>query len=203
VANDLRQACLLPGADLRAWQLRALVCLKVNDRDGQRQAVAGMLERFGTTDDPQQANGVAWTWALIPAAAEGDADKALKLARKAVAAERNSAHLNTLGAVAYRAGRPEEAIQHLQEAVKLHGQGGTPWDWLLLAMACHRAKRTDEARTWLAKAATWIDKAKAPAGPGAGQPEPLGLDQRLELELLRREAEAVLAGREPKPKEGG
>ena len=52
---------------------------------------------------------------------------------------------------------------------------------------------TGEARQWLGKAARWIDERSRPA-PGTSTGAPISWEWRLELQLLRREAEALLAG---------
>ena len=88
--------------------------------------------------------------------------------------------LNTLGAVLYRAGRYQEAIARLNEAVATDGTAAEQ-DHVFLAMAQQRLGATDEARKLLAKI--------APLAPGA----PFSWD-RLEMELLRREAAALIDG---------
>ena len=124
--------------------------------------------------------------------------------------------LNTLGASTYRAGHFEEAIGHLNDAMKvLHqplgqrtgvdasARGGGPstpiasgeaMDWLILAMAHHRLGHAEEARRWLDKATAAID--------GAPQAQPVGesLDSRIDWQtrlsyrVLRREAEGLIGG---------
>jgi WD40 repeat protein/tRNA A-37 threonylcarbamoyl transferase component Bud32/Flp pilus assembly protein TadD len=182
-AKDLRQVCDTPQAPLQTWTWLALVCQKRKDKDGCRQALTSLLERFGTTNDPQQANNVAWACARSPETV-ADLDKAVKLAEKSVAKKRDSNSLNTLGAIEFRAGRYADAVKHLQEGIKLDGKSGSVWDWLFLAMAQQRLDQTAEARRWLNKATAWIDQ--------AANLRPLSWEQRLELQLLREEAETLL-----------
>jgi Tfp pilus assembly protein PilF len=105
----------------------------------------------------------------------------LELARLAASRQPNvPAVLNTLGTVLYRAGQDDKAIEQLTKAIEVHGKGGTPADWLILALAHQRQGRAGEARKWLDKAVTELEK------QGAEQ----SWSNQLELRLLRREAEA-------------
>jgi tetratricopeptide (TPR) repeat protein len=103
--------------------------------------------------------------------------------------------LNTLGAALYRAGRLEDAVQRLSEAVRAHGRDGTYADWLFLAMAHQRLGHAAEARRWLEKAVRWLDRA------GWSRPTDVGSSPnwqvRQEAQLLRQEAEALVNGAAP------
>jgi tetratricopeptide (TPR) repeat protein len=107
--------------------------------------------------------------------------------------------LKTLGAALYRAGRLEEAVQRLSEAVRAYGRDGTHTYWLFLAMAHQRLGHAEEARRWLDQAVRWLDRA------GWYQPTDVGSSPtlwatwwaRLEAQLLRREAEALVNGAAP------
>jgi hypothetical protein len=57
-----------------------------------------------------------------------------------------------LGAALYRDGKPAEAIKELDEAVKLHGDGGSLWTRLFLALAHQRLGHTQEVADWQKKA---------------------------------------------------
>ena len=63
-----------------------------------------------------------------------------------------------------------------------------PTDWLLLALTLEKLKRIDEAKTWLDKA-TKADQPSAQAGRS--------WQQRLEVSLLRKQAETALKGGKP------
>src|SRR5262249_46864118 len=116
----------------------ALVLLRKGDADGHRKACLAMLERFGQTQNPMVANSVAWACALVPDTV-ADAARLVTLAEKAAAARpKDHATINTLGAALYRAERFDDAVQRLDEACRLHAEGGSVWDWLFLAMAEHR-----------------------------------------------------------------
>jgi tetratricopeptide (TPR) repeat protein len=163
----------------------------VDNQARYREVCAGILADFGTTENADVANEAAWTCLLSPSATE-DLTQPLRLAEKAVAGKRNAAYLNTLGAALYRAGQLDVSIQRLDEAIQVHGKGGTAYDWLFLAMAHHRLGKADEARQWLDKARRWIDAQEATSQEATGSAQPWS--QRLELQLFRREAESLLRG---------
>jgi Flp pilus assembly protein TadD len=106
----------------------------------------------------------------------------------AVACRPTNDQLNTLGAILYRAGRFEAAVQKLNRAVEVHGANGTEYDALFLAMAHHQLGHAEEARRWL-RLGTGVDPlaAQTPSAPG-GTP----WITRLEIEILRREASAMI-----------
>src|SRR5262249_985751 len=76
------------------------------------------------------------------------AQELLGLARANVKRSRIWERLEELGAAEYRAGRFADALTTLEEAVKLHGQGGTNWMKLFLAMACQQRGQSKQARSW-------------------------------------------------------
>jgi hypothetical protein len=77
----------------------------------------------------------------------------LKLARSCVEDHPQSGPCRELiGAALYRDGKPGEAIQELDEAVKLHGKGGSLWSRLFLTLAHQQLCHTDEAAAWEKKA---------------------------------------------------
>jgi hypothetical protein len=69
------------------------------------------------------------------------------------------------------------------------GSGGV-FDWLWLAMANHRLGRKAVARKWLDQAVRWMEKQK-PSDVAEGEWALWSV--RVELQLLRREAEALLS----------
>jgi uncharacterized protein HemY len=105
----------------------------------------------------------------------------VQLAEKSVKLFREHENVNTLGAALYRAGRFDAAVQRLNEAVKLAGKDGSSYDFLFLAMAHHRLGHTAAARQWRDKAVQRI-----------GQNKRLDWEQRIELPLLRKEAEGMI-----------
>jgi WD40 repeat protein len=191
-AADYAKAIASGTKDLKVWHVHALALLMIGDRDGYRQTCASLLKQFGQRKDPKEANSVAWTCVLAPNAVP-DQMIPVQLAEKVVKqTPKNRSALNTLGAAHYRAGQCDKAIQRLNEAIQAEGKGGTVRDWLFLAMAHQRLGHADEAKKWLDKAVQQIDQMSQakPTGDATGSPRPWY--DRLELQLLRREAVALL-----------
>ena len=171
---------------MAGWQT---LCLAgAEDWAAHRQACGRILQRLEGTGDPQTVDVLAWYCVRFR---EGCADPSqpLKLAEQAVAASpQNLNVLKTLGAALYRAGRYADAIKKEEEGNRLQKFEGTAYDWLFLALAHHQLKHAVEARKWLTNAQQWLDQAKdeEPGGPT------LSWDRRLELQLIRAEAEALI-----------
>jgi tetratricopeptide (TPR) repeat protein len=174
--------------DFNPWYWTALVHQAVGDRDGYRAACAGMLRLFGTEDKetPAKARQVtAWACALAPDAVD-DLAPALALAQRGrVEHPEDPTALQTLGALLYRAGRFEEAVAQLAAAERPPtGSYSPPVDGrYFLAMAQHRLGHGGEARRWLEEANAQVDQALG---------ETLTWSRRLTLQVLRREAEALI-----------
>jgi tetratricopeptide (TPR) repeat protein len=166
----------------------AQVRLQQGDDKGYRRACADLLAKHGKTTDQNEANTVAWACSLVPDAV-ADFTVPLDLARLAVnKAPKEHAILNTLGTLLYRAGKDAEAIEMLTRAIQAHGKGGTPADWLILALAHQRRGQPEEARRWLDKAVAEMDRKEFN--------DALNWSSRIEYQLFRREAESGV----PKPR---
>ncbi len=85
--------------------------------------------------------------------------------------------LNTCGFALYRAGRYREAIRCIEESLTLKRPSGFH-DWIVLALAYERLGAREDAEAYLARARKGAPKASK-RGPW----------NRLEVELLLREAE--------------
>src|SRR5262249_50733027 len=120
---------------------------------------------------------------VLAADAGVDPTRLVQLAEKGLAGSpRSSFFLGILGSALYRAGKFDRAVGRLEEACKVHDKGGTAREWLFLAMAHQRLGNPKEAGSWLEK-----EKSKPKDTAGS-----LPWNQRLEHELLRREAEKLL-----------
>jgi WD40 repeat protein len=165
--------------------LIAMARLGGGDQAGYRQARAGILKRI---DEDVRKEGYvsedeAWPCVLAPPSAT-DLGGLITLLEKQVTGAKDSGGLRILGAAYTRAGKHQEAIKRLTEAVALREE--FPSAWLFLAIAHARAGQANEARLWLDKARKWLDQ------PGrAGE---MSWDDRLRLKVLREEAEALLKG---------
>jgi WD40 repeat protein/tetratricopeptide (TPR) repeat protein len=155
-----RVASELPASD--GWVYRhALACLKAGEADAYRRVVARLLARLPRNLDPRQANDSAMACALGPDAV-GDWKQPLALIEqvlrrlpptrtKELGGIRH-AFLNTCGAVLYRAGRWQQAVDRLREGLDATGKQGTFHDWVFLAMAHHRLGQHADARAMLERA---------------------------------------------------
>jgi WD40 repeat protein len=208
-AADHARAVELDAEHWPSWYSLARLRLAAGDRAGYRRACAALLAGPGRSGGVEEGNDVAWTCSLADGAAD-DLSAVVKLAEKA-AAEGRYHELNTHGAALLRAGRYDDAYRRLQEALAARGESEGSADELLLSIVCQRLKRPDEARRWLARATAYLDGERLPpwaagvagaaacgplpalaalhADPHGKRPTTLGWDDRLEVQLLRREAE--------------
>jgi serine/threonine protein kinase/Flp pilus assembly protein TadD len=126
--------------------------LLLGDRAGYRRLCAESLAQFGRTTDPRTAYLLARLCGLDvePAAS---LDHLTHLARLAVDVMPAHCHFHGLGLIDYRAGRTDEAIRRFQQSL----DDKPPWEANALnqvgmALALHKAGRSDDARKWLEKA---------------------------------------------------
>ncbi len=197
-AADFARAITLAEAPAQLRMRLALLHLAAGDEKEYRLCCAVLLKRFEGTNRADIANTVAWACALGPDAVP-ELGKVVALAEKAVAANPKDANLlNTLGCVLYRAGKHEEAVRRLREAIRLEGQGGMPSDWLFLAMAQHRLGQPAAAKRSLAAGVRLIEAAHAEKDRTIAHLFRLSWVAKQEMALFRREAEALLASG-PKP----
>jgi WD40 repeat protein/tetratricopeptide (TPR) repeat protein len=173
------------------WQVEVLSLLAAGDAAGYHRACARLLKHLGQTQYPITPNDIIWICVLGPGDM-AEIDRCIQWMKKSIARESDYESLITLGAALYRGGRFQAAFEQLNEAIQSHERGGTAGDWFFLAMAQHRLGRPEEARKALDKAVQWIEKAEQ----GQIQDEhiqlPLPWEDRVGLELLRREAEELI-----------
>jgi tetratricopeptide (TPR) repeat protein len=184
-AADAAQAVELLPDDASRWHRQALLHLRAGNAAQYRRTCEALLKRLGQTTDPETANDVAWTCCLAPGATS-DPNSVVALAERALTKEAHWWNLKTLGAALGRAGRHAEAVTRLREAIKAEGKGGMISNWFLLAMAHHHLNQPDQAREALEQ--------------GRAQQQKIPLDSwqtRLEVELLRAEAEKLLEAKKP------
>jgi hypothetical protein len=147
-----------------------------------------MLERFKPIDDSTAAIRVAYACSLAVEAVS-DLPGLIEVSERSTRWE--SRNERAVGAVLFRAGRLEEALQRFEQA----HQAIPPraWDWLFLAMIHGGLGHPSEARRLLQQADQWIAEAdKAPSGTGEEGPRWNNLSERPTVLILRREAEAVI-----------
>jgi len=137
------------------WHERALLQLQRRDLAGYRATCADLLAQIRNPEDAAVDNHVAWVCALGPNAVS-DYSSVLLRVERALAQQRSHSNLNTRGGLLLRSGRFEQARETIQEACNV-SNGGTPTDWLILAMSCHKVGRNEEAQQWLTRAAQEIE----------------------------------------------
>jgi Flp pilus assembly protein TadD len=192
-AEAVERAIAAGAGSLEAWSRLALFQLRRGDVAGYRRCCVHLMSAFGTPDAaPVAANNVAWACALGPDAGV-DPEAVVELAERGVRGRPELNRMNTLGAALYRAGRHVEALARLEQAVGLHGAGGTPYDAMFLAMTHQVLGHPEEARQWLGRAAM-------PAPIRMNKPDlggPSTWIPGVELGLLREEAVARIEGGPP------
>jgi tetratricopeptide (TPR) repeat protein len=145
-------------------------------------------------EKPAATNPVVWTSVLAPHTFP-EYNRLLELAEDGADNEpRNWIYQNTLGAVLCRAGQHDTAVERLNRSVQLDSNQGRPRDWLFLAIAYHHLGHADDARKSLDKADRWFQES-----PKADQAAKTAFIERLELLLLRREAQTLLPAAKPGP----
>jgi WD40 repeat protein/serine/threonine protein kinase len=161
--------------------LAAWAQLAAGDDEGFRQSCRQLYEKDADLErerTPDQLDNIVRT-AVLHQECGGLGDDCLAQARRAVESKRDWPHLETLGAAQYRDKQYKEAIDTLNEAVKLHAKGGTNWTKLFLALAHHRNGDKDKAKEW-------FDKAQPPAKDADWQQRLIDQRLRAEYEALRK-----------------
>jgi tetratricopeptide (TPR) repeat protein len=186
-----------PTDDGDFWFEYAALLLLSGDRPGYARACAHMVERCGKATD-LRAYHVGRACTLAPEAVP-DAPLPGRLAAPELQSNAKEFwSLTEQGALAYRAGRFQEAVPLFEQSLRADYKSGRQvLNWLWLALANQHLGKPDEARRWLAKAQAWLDQY------GDGMParteEEIGLHFHnwLEAHVLRREAEAQIPSPDP------
>jgi serine/threonine protein kinase/WD40 repeat protein len=175
------------------WCGYAFLRLIAGDLTGYQAACSAMLDRFaGKPISPLMANQLSRACCLATISGS-DADRAVKIAEAARAARpRHYTSVNLHAAALYRAGRYAEAIEAFDEAMRIHGRGGTSYDHAFLAMIHHDLGHPDEALISAERAARWTAQAGSGAIDDPLFTTPLHPSRRLELQALGREVSALL-----------
>jgi tetratricopeptide (TPR) repeat protein len=101
--------------------------------------------------------------------------------------------LTEQGALAYRAGRFQQAVPYFEQSLQADPRPGCAvLNWLWLALANQRLGKADEAHRWLNKAQAWLDQYRDGMPARAEGEFGLHLHNWLEAHVLRREAEALI-----------
>ena len=180
------------------WFEYAAVSLLSDDRPAYTMICARLIEQRGKAGGPR-AYHVARTCTLAPDAV-ADASLPGRLAEKELEdSAREFWSLTEQGALAYRAGRFEEAVPFFEQSLQADPRPGRAvLNWLWLALTKQRLGKAEEAHRWLNKAQAWLDQ--YPDGLPARAEEEFGLHLHnwLEAHVLRREAEALIQSEAPR-----
>jgi S1-C subfamily serine protease/HEAT repeat protein len=178
--------------DLELGCERASVLLLAEDREAYVRLCKDVLRHFYPTEDPHTLYLVARI-ASLAAGAPADPERVVPMAERAVAAGGTAWFRHSLAVAHYRAGQYDKAVQQCQESMKADPRWANVLNGFVLALARHRLGHADEARQWLDKSTGWMTRASKarPKETPVDLPVPSWCD-RLELQLLRREADALL-----------
>jgi tetratricopeptide (TPR) repeat protein len=187
-----------PTDDGHFWFEYAALLLLSGDSPGYVRACAHMIERCGKDGGPRSYH-VARASTLAPDAVS-DAPLAGRLAEKELQDSGQAFwSLTEQGALAYRAGRFQEAVPFFEQSLQADPKPcRAVLNWLWLALTSQRLGKAEEARRWLEKAQAWLDQYRD--GMPARAEEEFGLHYHnwLEAHVLRREAEALIPSTGPR-----
>jgi tetratricopeptide (TPR) repeat protein len=195
---DYAKAIELGANDLSGvWYPMALLHVRAGRSNDYRSLCEKSLARFGQADDPAIAYWLVLISKLAPQAV-ADPARPVQIAEKLSAREpTNAEYLGILGDTLYRKGDLTAAVLRLEASIRAHPGVGVHWRKLFLSMAYHRLGRAAQARQNLGEVIQWMEKnAQEKLAAGADLREPLPWAQRLDLQLLRQEAEQLLAVKE-------
>lgn len=173
----------------------AAVSLLAGDESAYTAYCEKVVRDYGQSDDPFAASAAARVCTLSPKGA-ADWSIPIRCADTAIqSAPRVPWYVYSAGAAHYRAGQNEEAVQFLKRSLESHPRWkGRGQNYVMLALACQKLGRLDEARSWLTQTRNWLDEMRQTLGKEDFDvsASPYVTDW-LSGEVLFREAEALLA----------
>ncbi len=184
--------------DGHIWFEYAALLLLRGDSAGYVRVCARMVERCGK-DGGLRSYHVARACTLAPDAVS-DAPLPGRLAEKELQGSGQAFwSLTEQGALAYRAGRFQQAVPFFEQSLRADPKPGRAvLNWLWLALANQHLGKAEEARRWLEKAQACLDQHRD--GMPARAEEEFGLHYHnwLEAHVLCREAEARIPSTVPR-----
>ena len=181
-----------PTDDGHFWFEYAALLLLSGDHPNYAKACAHLVGQCGKPGGPRPYH-VARACTSGPDAVADAALPGRLAARELQASARQFWSLTEQGALAYRAGRFQEAVPLFDQSLKADSAlGRAVLNWLWLALAHQHLGKTEEARRWLGKAQAWLDQFRDGMPAGAEADVGLHLHNWLEAHVLRREAETLI-----------
>jgi WD40 repeat protein len=184
-ATDWRKAGDRVTEQPRLAYQQALLFLQTGDLAGYRRTCTLLVDRWGKTKDAEGARWVVQACVLAPDAVP-DLRRLVPLVQR-VLADRPivvAIPAGGIGTEIHTARDYSEALKLLNDTA-LTKREGAALGWLFLPLLCQRLGDAYQARFWL----NAVAKQEVPEEPGEKEPD---WAQGLELQLLRREAEALL-----------
>jgi tetratricopeptide (TPR) repeat protein len=173
-------------AHFEGWDGYAELCLFLDRKEEYQRACQVLVDRFGSTDDPQIAAKIALTCLLSPAA--NDVQKAAARLIEGATSDKAAAKIDDLtlaqALLAYRRNRPLDALKLLSDTEgAISAKRLSPL--IVAAMALHRTGNERQAKRALAAAivsSVWIEQ--------------LAVNRKVWIEnVLRRESERLILPR--------
>src|SRR5262249_48888591 len=145
--------------------LLALMRLLADDEKGYHEVCDRIVRDADSVVDPLSASFVSRALSVSDAETIHRA-ATIRLAERPVAAAPKGAwNWYGLGAAQYRAGQHDEAIRSLKESLNVDPAWlGRGQNYVILAMACQKLGRHEEARAWLAKVKPALDELEQTIG---------------------------------------
>jgi tetratricopeptide (TPR) repeat protein/serine/threonine protein kinase len=189
--TDLRRAAELAPTEAQYWSEYCLALLERGDKEGHEKACSEMVKHFGKPDSAAPAATVVIAVLRAPGQTS-DLDRLRELT-ELVAAKHADSRIKARcsGLLEYRLGNYEAAGRRFQEATKAGGNGGEAFDWFFLAMAQHHCKEAEEAKKSMETADRLLEGFRTRIQKSGDHSTPPFWQER-ELELIRKEAEALL-----------
>jgi tetratricopeptide (TPR) repeat protein len=187
-AQDFARAVDLQPSNVNDRGLHALCCLSAGLTEDYRRGCATLLQMAEQAEVVSFITAAVQSYVLTPVALP-EGTRLLKLLKKSESSnEKSAAYFRLLGRVNYRAGKFGEARRNLEQSNRLFGTTNAPNEFFL-ALSNHQLGQAENARRSFKKAVHAFREATA-KNPGQGPG--VQFHMRQPLELLRREAEAVL-----------
>jgi tetratricopeptide (TPR) repeat protein len=182
------------------WYPLALLQLKAGRTAEYQGLCTQLLKRLRQSDEQGLVRMTIVICKLGPQAGANGA-KVVEMADTIVKKSPNNFEVvGIFGECLYRKGDFRAAIEQLDKSAHSDAGIGIHWRHLFLAMSHHQLGHQAQAETCLRQATDWIEKnASEKPAPGAELTTPLPWTLRLDLRLLRQEAEKLVLPAERQP----